>query len=230
MFSTARDRIDNREPMRAARRRNSTRQREHDGDAHPPCDNRQRQRGTGKAERLGHRKDQGRCTQAQQSGEHAKHQRFDEHQRSHCGIGKADGLENGELRNACSHRLHHGIPSEEQQCEKHGAHDRIRATLAVTPPGVRLDSQAKYAVLAEGGAEIYLRMPTSADYRENIWDHAAGALIVEEAGGRVSDVHGAPLDFTRGRKLLGNQGVVASNGRVHDAFLAAIRTVGGLPS
>jgi 3'-phosphoadenosine 5'-phosphosulfate (PAPS) 3'-phosphatase len=43
-----------------------------------------------------------------------------------------------------------------------------------------------------------LRFP-AADYREKIWDHAAGAVIVTEAGGRITDGSGAPLDFGRGR-------------------------------
>ena len=41
----------------------------------------------------------------------------------------------------------------------------------------------------------------TADYRENVWDHAAGSLVVAEAGGRVCDADGRPLDFTRGRRL-----------------------------
>jgi 3'(2'), 5'-bisphosphate nucleotidase len=112
----------------------------------------------------------------------------------------------------------------------HGSHDRIGKELRVTATPVRLDSQAKYAVLAQGDAEVYLRMPTSADYRENVWDHVAGARIVEEAGGRVSDVRGRPLDATKGRKFTGNQGVVATNGALPAAFLAAIAKVGGLPA
>ena len=62
--------------------------------------------------------------------------------------------------------------------------DRCRGW-ALTAPPLRLDSQAKYAVVARGDASIYLRLPHG-DYRENVWDHAAGSLIVEEAGGRVS--------------------------------------------
>jgi hypothetical protein len=38
-----------------------------------------------------------------------------------------------------------------------------------------------------------------AGYVENIWDHAAGAVVVTEAGGRVSDVKGRELDFAPGR-------------------------------
>jgi 3'(2'), 5'-bisphosphate nucleotidase len=89
---------------------------------------------------------------------------------------------------------------------------------------VRLDSQAKYGVVARGDAAIYLRIPSpkQPDYREKIWDHAAGALIVEEAGGRVTDALGADLDFSRGRRLENNRGIVASNGYLHAAVLDAV--------
>ncbi len=117
------------------------------------------------------------------------------------------------------------VESVESGHGDHASHERVRAALRCATPSVRLDSQAKYAVLARGDGEIYLRMPTSADYRENLWDQAAGARIIEEAGGRVTDVDGRSLDFTRGRKLLGNQGIVATNGALHDAVLAAIKTL-----
>ena len=95
-----------------------------------------------------------------------------------------------------------------------------RLGIAVDP--VRLDSQAKYAVVAQGQAEIYLRLPTRKDYQEKIWDHAAGSIVVEEAGGRVTDVLGKPLDFSQGRTLANNRGVVASNAAVHDRFLQTL--------
>ena len=72
----------------------------------------------------------------------------------------------------------------------HGDAAEVAARLGITATPVRMDSQAKYAVVARGEAEIYLRLPTRADYREKIWDHAAGALIVAEAGGVVTDIHG----------------------------------------
>ena len=65
-----------------------------------------------------------------------------------------------------------------------------------TPP-IRLDGQTKYAVLARGEAQVFTRLPR-AGYMENIWDHAAGALLMEEAGGRVSDLNGDALDFSQG--------------------------------
>ena len=47
------------------------------------------------------------------------------------------------------------------------------------------------------------------------WDVAAGSLIVEEAGGVVTDYDAGPLDLNRGQ-------IVASNGRLHRALLEVI--------
>jgi myo-inositol-1(or 4)-monophosphatase len=52
------------------------------------------------------------------------------------------------------------------------------------------------------------------------WDVAAGALIVSEAGGRVTGMDGSPFDPAAAH-------LVASNGVIHDAMLDVIRT--GLP-
>lgn len=104
----------------------------------------------------------------------------------------------------------------------HGTSAQVVQRLGIEAAPVRLDSQAKYAVVARGEAEIYLRLPTRKDYQEKIWDHAAGCIVVEEAGGRVTDVRGEPLDFSRGRTLASNRGVVASNSAVHDRFLRTL--------
>ncbi len=104
---------------------------------------------------------------------------------------------------------------------------RIARELAITHEPVRMDSQAKYAAVARGEAQIYLRLPTRADYRECIWDHAAGAIIVTEAGGRVTDITGKPLDFAQGGRLEANQGVIATNGPLHDQVVAAVQAVVG---
>ena len=52
------------------------------------------------------------------------------------------------------------------------------------------------------------------------WDVAAGALIVEEAGGRVTGMDGSPFDPAAAH-------LVASNGRIHPAMLAVIRETQG---
>ena len=106
-----------------------------------------------------------------------------------------------------------------------GQSTEIAALLGITAEPYRIDSQCKYAAVARGDASIYLRLPTRADYLEKIWDHAAGKFVVECAGGRVTDVTGAPLDFGHGRRLERNRGVVATDGRFHDDVIAAVTQV-----
>ena len=81
---------------------------------------------------------------------------------------------------------------------------------------MRIDSQCKYGAVARGEASIYLRLPTSESYREKIWDHAAGWMVVNAAGGRVTDARGQNLDFSLGRTLDQNRGIIATNGHLHD--------------
>ena len=103
--------------------------------------------------------------------------------------------------------------------------DEVMQAIGVSAQPVLMDSQAKYAVLAEGTGDLLFRLlsPTYPDYREKIWDQAAGSLVIEEAGGRITDLDGKPLDFSVGPLLTHNRGVVASNGHLHEAALKALR-------
>ncbi len=105
--------------------------------------------------------------------------------------------------------------------------DRISDKLGTVAEPLRVDSQVKYALLALGKGDIYLRIPSAStpDYVEKIWDHAAGKLIVEEAGGRTTDMAGNSLDFSRGHFLDQNRGVIASNGQLHDPILKVVSEV-----
>lgn len=98
--------------------------------------------------------------------------------------------------------------------------------VGIQSPSMRMDSQAKYAAVAAGQAALYLRLPSpkTPDYREKIWDHAAGTLVVQEAGGCVTDMHGKPLDFSQSARFEDNRGVVVSNGTIHAEVLAALAT------
>lgn len=51
----------------------------------------------------------------------------------------------------------------------------------------------------------------------NAWDIAAGALLVQEAGGRVTDMRGGPFHVDC-------RDVLATNGRVHDEMLRLLQT------
>lgn len=113
------------------------------------------------------------------------------------------------------------VESVEPSHSSHRATRRIAERLGVRSPSLRLDSQAKYAAVALGLADVFLRLPGRSSWREWIWDHAAGALVVEEAGGAVSDARGRPLDFGRGRWLTDCRGVVAAPRDLHRTVVAA---------
>lgn len=91
----------------------------------------------------------------------------------------------------------------------------------------QMDSQAKYGAIALGQADLYLRipLPQSQHKKENIWDHAPGAIIVTEAGGKVTDLDGKPFDLTSNIKMENNRGILASNGIIHEQVLAQIRNL-----
>ena len=105
------------------------------------------------------------------------------------------------------------------------AHNAVARHLQITNPPIRIDSQAKYGLIANGDTSVFIRLPNPAapDYRECIWDHAAGMIVVEEAGGRVSDADGQRLDFLQGRRLTANRGIVATNGIFHAPVLEGVR-------
>ena len=77
--------------------------------------------------------------------------------------------------------------------------------------------------LARGDAGLFLRFP-AAEYREKIWDHVAGAIIVTEAGGCITDGSGAPLNFGRGKWLDLNNGIVAAAPKLHAAVIEQLKT------
>lgn len=143
-----------------------------------------------------------------------------------------------------SQRLDESIPWQRLAAsDRHGSHEarilrsvekahtnvdeisQLAAKLGASTPPVGMDSQAKYAVLAAGEGEVMLRLlsPSRPDYREKIWDQAAGSIVIEEAGGKITDLDGKPLDFSHGRTLARNRGVLATNGHLHEAVLGALR-------
>jgi 3'(2'), 5'-bisphosphate nucleotidase len=74
----------------------------------------------------------------------------------------------------------------------------------------------KLALVARGEADLYV----STSYRFRVWDLCAGEILVEEAGGRVTDVLGKPIIYPEdGSGEV--QGVLATNGLLHPLVLAA---------
>lgn len=107
----------------------------------------------------------------------------------------------------------------------HGDQAAIAKNLGITKPSVRMDSQAKYCSIARGAGDLYLRLPTSKTYQEKIWDHAAGVVLVQEAGGEVTDAWGKQLNFGIGRTLKENKGIVAAPKAVHAEVIKVVKEV-----
>ncbi|MSQ90472.1 MAG: hypothetical protein EXS01_03645 [Phycisphaerales bacterium] len=106
--------------------------------------------------------------------------------------------------------------------------ERMRTVMSATDlkwSSVSLDSQCKYALLAEGTADCFMRVPGSRG-AEKVWDHAPGVVVAEEAGASVSDVLGNPLVFA-GESLDQNVGTLACDPAIADRVCkAAARTLG----
>ncbi len=123
-------------------------------------------------------------------------------------------------------------PSQALFCESvesaHASHKdtaRVARDAGIKKSPVRMDSMCKYGIVARGDASVYLRIPGQKSYLEKIWDHAAGFIIVTEAGGRVTDIDGRPLNFTLGRTLEANRGILAGNGMIHQQMLDSLKKV-----
>ncbi|CAN6558057.1 unnamed protein product [Malus baccata var. baccata] len=88
---------------------------------------------------------------------------------------------------------------------------------------LRVYSMVKYAAIARGDAELFMKFARTG-YKEKIWDHAAGLVIVEEAGGVVTDAGGRPLDFSKGPYLeeLDRGIVVCSGATLHEKIIDAV--------
>lgn len=71
-------------------------------------------------------------------------------------------------------------------------------------------AQASLSLVAAGALDA-----TVGTAKPNPWDTVAGAYLVEQAGGTVTDIHGEDWSPRK-------QGIVASNGRIHDELLEAI--------
>lgn len=86
--------------------------------------------------------------------------------------------------------------------------ERTARLLDEIEPLVRLDPRSsiayKLALLASGGADLAISLQPKSE-----WDVCAGTLLVEVAGGVVTDLHGSVLSFNRSDPVI--QGLVAAN-------------------
>lgn len=117
------------------------------------------------------------------------------------------------------------IVAAESVESKHANHSFISRTYETS--GIksihieRLDGQDKYSMIACGDADLYLRVSPDPNYRHKTWDHAAGVALIHAAGGTVTDLENAPIDFSPG-STLGNRFIIVSNGLIHQHVLEGL--------
>ncbi|MBF0625325.1 MAG: 3'(2'),5'-bisphosphate nucleotidase CysQ [Magnetococcales bacterium] len=99
---------------------------------------------------------------------------------------------------------------------KRGEWDRFRGELELTTMG---SIAYKLALLARGAFDLTFTLTP-----KNEWDFCAGALLVAEAGGRVTDKDGMPFRFNQRRETR-TPSLVASNGPLHAALLERLEDV-----
>lgn len=93
---------------------------------------------------------------------------------------------------------------------------RARATTDIASIAPRVMDMRSYGSAALQLAYVASgRLTASCDLDLHGWDHAAGALLVEEAGGRVTDALGRPYT-----PVIAD--AISSNGLVHDALLSCL--------
>ncbi|KAG5113408.1 hypothetical protein JHK82_036677 [Glycine max] len=111
----------------------------------------------------------------------------------------------------------------EKANSSHSFTEGLAHSVGLSNQPVRVYNMMKYAAIACGDAEVFMKF-ARAGYKEKIWDHAAGAIIIREAGGIVTDVRGHPLEFSKGLYLERlDRGIVACAGpTLHEKIIDAV--------
>ena len=94
--------------------------------------------------------------------------------------------------------------------------DRVKQTLGIADEQNVGSVGVKLCLIAMGARDLYVN-PTA---KTKTWDTCAPEAILVRAGGRLSDLFGAPVDYTT--ELRQVRGLVGSNGLVHDEVTAKL--------
>ncbi|OBA27269.1 3(2),5-bisphosphate nucleotidase HAL2 [Hanseniaspora valbyensis NRRL Y-1626] len=99
----------------------------------------------------------------------------------------------------------------EKTHSSHDLQDLIKQKFNINN-ALHLDSQVKYCLLALNLGNLYLRLPTSLEFREKIWDHAAGNSLLKSLNYNHTDsLDDLDVDFYTGGRFFLTKGVIASN-------------------
>jgi 3'(2'), 5'-bisphosphate nucleotidase len=79
-----------------------------------------------------------------------------------------------------------------------------------------IDSMAKFCKIADGSYDSYLRQ---CDNYYGAWDFLPGDLLIEEAGGRLTDLNNKPIEYKDYYCSFSAPGFLASNSELHEEIL-----------
>jgi len=94
--------------------------------------------------------------------------------------------------------------------------DRVKQQLGIADEVNVGSVGVKLCLIAAGVRDLYVN-PAA---KTKAWDTCAPEAILVPAGGRLSDLFGTPINYTR--ELAHRRGLVASNGHVHDEVVAKL--------
>ena len=94
--------------------------------------------------------------------------------------------------------------------------DRVKSELGIVEEQNIASVGAKLCVIAFGVRDLYVNPST----KTKAWDTCAPEAILVQAGGRLSDLFGTPINYTH--ELKHRRGLVGSNGRIHDEVCAKL--------
>jgi 3'(2'), 5'-bisphosphate nucleotidase len=95
--------------------------------------------------------------------------------------------------------------------------DQVREKLGISDELNIGSVGLKLGLIAEAERDLYVN-PAG---HSKLWDACAPEAVLSEAGGKLTDAHGAPLRY-RGQELGNKRGLIASNGHVHAAVVARL--------
>ncbi|KAL1855360.1 hypothetical protein Daus18300_011078 [Diaporthe australafricana] len=105
-------------------------------------------------------------------------------------------------------------------------HESAARQLGIEFPGNNLLPWViRYVLLALNIGNTTFWVYKSRTRLAKIWDHAGAMLLFEEVGGKITDVDGKDINWSAGRQMVANYGIVAAPSNLHGHVLTTVRSV-----
>lgn len=117
----------------------------------------------------------------------------------------------------------HLVDSRQSTAIRHDIIQQIAEQVGAQYPGTEVwSSHMRYASLILGGGDAQVRVPAGPVSKVCIWDHAGAQLVFTELGGKITDLDGKPIDFSAGRLLSNNRGMIVAREAIHGDIMSMV--------